>query len=67
LTFGEFVILWRKDIHGDKNTPAYLMHTDDREPIAVNGRPYMYYDARQPETLSNLMGAAINNDVRIKI
>ncbi len=45
-----------------KNTPAYLMHTDDREPIEVNGRPYMYYDARQPETLSTLMGAAINSD-----
>jgi CO dehydrogenase nickel-insertion accessory protein CooC1 len=38
------------------------MHTDDREPIAVNGRPYMYYDARKPEILSTLMGAAINND-----
>ncbi len=45
-----------------KNTPAYLMHTDDRDPIAVNGRPYMYYDARNPETLSTLMKAAINND-----
>ena len=45
-----------------KGKPAYLMHTDDREPIAVNGRPYMYYDARKPETLATLMGAAINND-----
>ncbi len=45
-----------------KNTPAYLMHTDDREPIKVNGRPYMYYDAREPEILSTLIGAAINND-----
>ena len=45
-----------------KNTPAYLMHTDDREPIAVNGRPYMYYDARKPETLTTLIGSAINND-----
>lgn len=45
-----------------KNIPAYLMHTDDREPIAVNGRPYMYYDARKPETLTTLIGSAINND-----
>lgn len=45
-----------------KNTPAYLMHTDARPPIAVNGRPYMYYDARKPETLATLISAAINND-----
>ncbi len=45
-----------------KNTPAYLMHTDDRDPIAVNGRPYMYYDARKPKTLATLIEAAVNND-----
>jgi len=45
-----------------KGTPAYLMHTDNREPIAVNGRPYMFYDARKPETLTTLIDAAINND-----
>lgn len=45
-----------------KNTPAYLMHTDNRDPIAVQGRPYMYYDARDPETLTRLMEAAINQD-----
>ena len=45
-----------------KNSPAYLMHTDEREPIRVQGRPYMYYDARDPETLSRLIGAAINQD-----
>ena len=44
------------------NIPSYLMHTDDREPIAVQGRPYLYYDARTPETLSTLVGAAINQD-----
>ncbi len=44
------------------DTPAYLMHTDDREPIRIEGRPYMYYDARNPETLSTLIGAAINQD-----
>ncbi|SHE20407.1 hypothetical protein [methanotrophic endosymbiont of Bathymodiolus puteoserpentis (Logatchev)] len=45
-----------------KNIPAYLMHTDNREPISVNGRAYTFYDARKPETLSTLMGAAMNND-----
>lgn len=45
-----------------KMIPAYFMHTDDREPIGVQGRPYAYYDARSPETLSTLMGAAINKD-----
>jgi len=42
--------------------PAHFMHTDDREPIKVNGRPYMYYDARKPEILKTLVIAAINND-----
>ena len=45
-----------------KNTPAYLMHTDNRPPIQVDGRPYMLYDARDPNTLSTLIGAAINQD-----
>ena len=44
------------------NIPAYLMHTDNREPLKVNGRPYMYYDAREPETLQMLVKAAINTD-----
>lgn len=44
------------------NIPSYLMHTDNREPIQVNGRPYLYYDARTPETLSTLVEAAINQD-----
>lgn len=44
------------------DTPAYLMHTDNRDPITVNGRPYMFYDAREPETLAALTGAAINQD-----
>jgi cellulose biosynthesis protein BcsQ len=45
-----------------KGVPAYLMHTDNRPPIKVNGRPYMFYDARKPETLSTLIGAAMNQD-----
>ena len=45
-----------------QSVPAYLMHTDNRAPLKVNGRPYMYYDARKPETLETLIGAALNND-----
>jgi cellulose biosynthesis protein BcsQ len=45
-----------------RSVPAYVMHTDERAPISVRGRPYMYYDARDPETLSRLIGAAINQD-----
>lgn len=41
---------------------AHLMHTDDREPINVNGRHYNYYDARQPDDLSTLVRNIINND-----
>ena len=44
------------------NIPAYLMHTDNREPLKVNGRPYMYYDAREPKTLQTLIDSAINTD-----
>jgi cellulose biosynthesis protein BcsQ len=45
-----------------KLIPAYFMHTDEREPLRIQNRPYMYYDARDPETLSHLMGAAVNQD-----
>ena len=44
------------------NVPAHLMHTDNREPLKVNGRPYMYYDARDPGTLQTLVSAAVNTD-----
>lgn len=45
-----------------RGVPAYLCHTDNREPISVNGRPYAYYDARKPETLQTLASAALNSD-----
>ena len=44
------------------NVPAYLLHTDNRDPLKVNGRPYRYYDARKPETLQTLVTAAINTE-----
>ena len=46
---------WRKE-------QAYLMHTDNRDPIRVSGRPYGYYDARDPEKLSTLISSALNED-----
>ena len=45
-----------------QGAPAYFMHTDDREPLRVNGRPYAYYDARDPKTLETLSNTALNND-----
>lgn len=31
--------------------PAYLLHTDDRDPITAIGRPYEYLDAREIDKL----------------
>lgn len=45
-----------------KSVPAYLFHTDNREPMVVDGRPYAYIDARELERLSTVMGSLINND-----
>lgn len=45
-----------------RGVPAYLCHTDNRQPLRVSGRPYAYYDARKPETLQTLAEAAINAD-----
>lgn len=45
-----------------KGIPAHLLHTDNRKPLEVNNRPYMYYDARELETLTRIMGAAVNSD-----
>lgn len=45
-----------------RGVPAYLMHTDNREPIQINERPYAYYDAREPHVLTTLIGAAVNQD-----
>lgn len=41
---------------------AYVMHTDERPPLKVNGRPYSYYDARGLKILAKLMKAALNKD-----
>lgn len=41
---------------------AHLCHTDDREPIKVMDRPYMYYDTRAPEKLETIAQAAAQQD-----
>jgi len=41
---------------------AHLCHTDDREPLKTINRPYMYYDARKPEQLEAIAGAASSQD-----
>ncbi len=45
-----------------KGTPAHMMHTDNRPPIKVLARPYMYYDARNPSALETLVSSALNQD-----
>ena len=40
------------------NVPAYLCHTDNREPIITNNRPYSYHDARERKHLRFLMQQA---------
>ena len=45
-----------------RNVPAYLFHTDNRDPMEVEGRPYAYIDGRNPETLSTMIGGLLNND-----
>ncbi len=47
---------------GWRGVPSYLFHTDNREPMRVDGRPYAYIDARDMEKLSTIMGSLINND-----
>lgn len=45
-----------------RNVPAYLFHTDHREPMKVDGRPYAYIDGRDLERLQTVANSLINND-----
>lgn len=47
---------------GWRGVPSYLFHTDNREPMKVDGRPYAYIDGRDMERLSTVMGSLVNND-----
>lgn len=42
--------------------PAYLIHTDNRKPVEVNGRPYGYYDGRNPTRLIQLVDSVIEEE-----
>lgn len=45
-----------------RGVPSYLCHTDKREPIITNDRPYSYYDARDSDYLRYLIDKAIDLD-----
>ena len=45
-----------------RDVPAYLVHTDDREPITVIDRPYSYYDGRDPTELERLTEVASQHE-----
>ena len=45
-----------------KNKPAYVLHTDDVPPMEISGRPYGFYDGREPNELSVLLRTGVNND-----
>lgn len=45
-----------------RNVPAYMFHTDNREPMKTEQRPYAYIDGRDPETLSTVISSLLNSD-----
>lgn len=47
---------------GWRGVPSYFFHTDNREPMKVEGRPYAYIDGRNHETLATIMESLINSD-----
>lgn len=47
---------------GWRGVPAYLCHTDNREPMKVDGRPYAYIDGREHATLATIMESLMNSD-----
>ena len=47
---------------GWRGVPAYLCHTDNREPMKVEGRPYAYIDGRDHTTLATIMESLMNSD-----
>lgn len=45
-----------------RDVPAYLFHTDQREPMKVDKRPYAYIDGRDLKKLTTIMEGLLNND-----
>lgn len=45
-----------------RNVPAYLFHTDNREPMTTEQRPYAYIDGRDANTLETVISSLLNSD-----
>lgn len=45
-----------------RNTPAYMFHTDNREPMETEKRPYAYIDGRDAGTLETVINSLLNSD-----
>ena len=45
-----------------RNVPAYMFHTDNREPMATEKRPYAYIDGRDPDKLSTVISSLLDSD-----
>jgi len=40
-----------------KGVPAYMFHTDHREPMTINNRPYEYIDGRDEQVLTTVINS----------
>ena len=45
-----------------RGVPAYMFHTDNREPMTTEQRPYAYIDGRDAATLETVIGSLLNSD-----
>lgn len=45
-----------------RNVPAYMFHTDNREPMETEQRPYAYIDGRDASTLETVINSLLNSD-----
>lgn len=44
-----------------RGVPAYVFHTDEREPLTVQDRPYEYIDARESDRLETVIEALVQS------
>lgn len=44
-----------------RGMPAYVFHTDERDPLIVNERPYEYIDARDSDRLETVIDALVQS------
>jgi len=45
-----------------RNVPAYMFHTDNREPMKTEQRPYAYIDGRDANTLETVINSLLDSD-----